>query len=60
MCNNYTSNTELSLFIVKLLYDRGIKSIPESIGNLTELKFLELTSNEISQIPESIGSISLS
>jgi len=40
-----------------LLYDRGITSIPESIGNLDSLDMIYFFENEIESVPESIGNL---
>jgi len=40
-----------------LLYDRGITSIPESIGNLDSLDMIYFFENEIGSVPESIGNL---
>ena len=43
-----------------LLFEIGSKltSLPESIGNLTNLKYLYLKNNELTSLPESIGNLS--
>jgi Leucine-rich repeat (LRR) protein len=40
-----------------LLYDRGITTIPESIGNLDSLDMIYFFENEIESVPESIGNL---
>ncbi|MFX1260061.1 MAG: leucine-rich repeat domain-containing protein, partial [Promethearchaeota archaeon] len=40
------------------LYNQGLSTLPESIGNLSSLKILELWSNKLSTLPESIGNLS--
>ncbi|MHA1394894.1 MAG: leucine-rich repeat domain-containing protein, partial [Promethearchaeota archaeon] len=39
------------------LYNKGLTSLPESIGNLTNLEKLYLHKNQLSSIPESIGNL---
>ena len=39
------------------LCDKEIKSIPNSIGHLSELKFLSLPKNQLEQLPISIGDL---
>ena len=40
-----------------LLYDRGITTIPESIGDLDSLDMIYFFENEIESVPESIGNL---
>ena len=40
-----------------LLYDRGITTIPESIGDLDNLEMIYFFENEIESVPESIGNL---
>ena len=40
-----------------LLYDRGITTIPETIGNLDSLDMIYFFENEIESVPESIGNL---
>jgi len=40
-----------------LLYDRGITSIPVSLGNLNGLDMIYFFENEIESVPESIGNL---
>eukprot|EP00002_Diphylleia_rotans_P020388 TRINITY_DN395_c0_g1_i5.p1 TRINITY_DN395_c0_g1~~TRINITY_DN395_c0_g1_i5.p1 ORF type:complete len:108 (-),score=16.78 TRINITY_DN395_c0_g1_i5:18-341(-) len=39
------------------LQNMGLKSVPESIGQLTNLTGLDLTWNRLSSLPESIGQL---
>jgi hypothetical protein len=40
------------------LQDRQIVSLPESIGNLTDLETLDIRSNQLVKLPETIGNLS--
>ncbi len=42
------------------LYDQGLSTLPESIGNLRSLKELYLHRNQLSTLPESIGNLNSS
>ena len=35
----------------------GFDSVPESIGNLKHLKFLDLSGNKIERLPDSLGNL---
>ena len=39
------------------LYNKGLTSLPETIGQLTSLKELWLTSNQLKSLPETIGQL---
>ncbi|HMB65924.1 MAG TPA: leucine-rich repeat domain-containing protein [Patescibacteria group bacterium] len=40
------------------LYEKGLATLPESIGSLSNLKELNLYKNKLTKLPESIGSLS--
>ncbi len=39
------------------LYNQGLTTLPESIGNLTSLTHLRLNNNQLTNLPESIGNL---
>jgi len=44
--------TELSLFYL------GLTELPESLGNLSRLKVLDLRNNQLTELSESLGNLS--
>ena len=52
--SNNWENGHLNQF---LLYDMGLTTIPESVGNLDNLDMIYFFDNEIESVPESIGNL---
>jgi len=56
--NTFGVKVEGDKVIGLCLYNQGLSTLPESIGNLSSLKELFLGSNKFTTLPESIGNLS--